>query len=245
VSGQGNDRLTKAERKEQARIEREEIQRKQAARKRNRIVSLIVGLAIAAVVIGALVLLGGGNEAPGTSVSPAAGTVALPDPSTLPGIMQTPPPWSNNIAQANQRLAVLDLPGLSDTILHHHARLWIYVDGQPAIVPADIGISQTVASPLHTHDETGTVHVESDDPDFKPVLGQFMDVWGLYFTKDCLGDACTEGDRQLRVFVDGQPYVGDPTQLPLTDQVAIVVTMGTQDQLPDPIPDSFTFNGAG
>ena len=35
--GSGDDqRLTKAERKEQARIEREEIQRKQSARKRNR-----------------------------------------------------------------------------------------------------------------------------------------------------------------------------------------------------------------
>ena len=245
MSGQGNDRLTKAERKEQARIEREDIQRKQAARRRNRIVSLIVGLAIAAMVVGALVLFGGESDAPGTSASPGAGTVALPDPATLPGIMRTPPPWPNNIAQANQRLAVLDLPGLSDTILHHHVRLWIYVDGQPVVVPADIGISQTVASPLHTHDETGTLHVESDDPDFKPVFGQFMDVWGLYLTQDCLGDACNDGDRQLRVFVDGQPYVGDPTRLPLTDQAAIVVTMGAQDQLPDPIPDSFTFNETG
>jgi len=245
VSGQGNDRLTKAERKEQARLEREEIQRKQASRKRNRTVALIVGLAIAAIVIGALVLLGGGSDTPGSSASPAPGTVALPDPATLPGIMRTPPPWSNNLPQTNERLAILDLPGLSDTVLHHHARLWIYVDGKPVVVPADIGISQTVASPLHTHDDTGTVHIESDDPTFEPVLGQFMDVWGLYFTPTCLGDACNDGDRQLRVFLDGQPYVGDPTQLPLNDQVAIVVTMGTSDQLPNPIPDSFTFNSTG
>jgi hypothetical protein len=247
VSAQGNDRQTKAERKEQARIEREEIQRKQAARKRNRTLSLIVGLVIGAVVVGALVLAGGNNDnvATGSSTPPVAGTVALPDPATLPGIMRTPPPWSNNVQQAAQRVTTLGLPGLSDTILHHHVRLWVYVDGQQQTVPGDIGLSQTVASPLHTHDESGLVHVESDDPNFAPVLGQFMDVWGLYMTQDCLGDACASGDRQLRIYVDGKLYAGDPAQIPLDDQIAIVVTMGTQDQLPDPIPDSFTFTGSG
>jgi len=85
------------------------------------------------------------------------------------------------------------------------------------------------------------VHVESADPNFQPVLAQFMDVWGVYFTQTCLGDACNDGDRQLRVFLNGQEYTGDPTLLPLTDQAAVVITMGTTDQLPDPMPDSFTF----
>jgi len=58
VSGQGNDRLTKAERKEQARIEREEIQRKQAARKRNRIVSLIVGVVATGIAVFIGIVLG-------------------------------------------------------------------------------------------------------------------------------------------------------------------------------------------
>jgi len=241
-------RLTKAERKDQARLEREEIQRKQSSRKRNRTVSLIVGLVLAAGVIGLVVMLGGNDEgSTSTSASPLPSGVTLPDPSTLPGVMQTAPPWSNNVQQANERLAMLGLPELSDTILHHHVRLWIYVDGQPVPVPAEVGFSQQlqVFSPLHTHDATGTVHVESADPEFQPVLGQFMDVWGLYFTPTCLGDACNDGDRQLRIFVDGQAYSGDPTLLPLTDQAAIVVTMGTSDQLPNPIPDTFAFGAQG
>jgi hypothetical protein len=232
VSAQGNDRRpTKAERKEQARVEREQIQRKQAARKRNRVVVIVVGIAMAAVVVGALVLFGGGDTGgPGASAT------------QLPGIMQTAPPWSNNTDQLAGRLQQLGLPGLSETILHHHIRVWVYVDGNPVVVPGNIGLSQTVASPIHTHDTTGTVHVESDDPNFQAVLGQFMDVWGLYFTSTCLGDQCNQGDRQLRVFVDGQPYVGDPTLLPLNDQSAIVITFGTQDQLPNPMPNTFTFN---
>jgi hypothetical protein len=245
----GDDqRLTKAERKERARLEREAIQRKQSSRKRNRTVSLIVGLVLAAAVIGLLVMLGGNdNGGTATSATPLPSGVTLPDPATLPGIMQTSGPWSNNVAQANERLALLGLPELSDTILHHHVRLWIYVDGQPVVVPKEVGYSQAlqVFSPLHTHDDTGTVHVESADPQFQPVLEQFMDVWGLYFTPTCLGDACNEGDRQLRVFLDGQQYTGDPTLLPLTDQAAVVITMGTTDQLPDPMPDTFTFGAQG
>ena len=240
--GSGDDqRLTKAERKEQARIEREEIQRKQSARKRNRTVTLFAVVVLAAVAIGLVVILGGNGD--DTTASPTPSGVTIPDPATLPGILQTPPPWDNNLAQANERLAALGLPELSDTVLHHHVRLWIYVDGQPVVVPMEVGYNQAlqVFSPLHTHDATGLVHVESADPNFQPVLAQFMDVWGVYFTQTCLGDACNDGDRQLRVFLNGQEYTGDPTLLPLTDQAAVVITMGTTDQLPDPMPDSFTF----
>ena len=43
------------------------------------------------------------------------------------------------------------------------------------------------------------------------------------------------------MFVNGTEWGGDPTQVPLTDQSAIVVTFGTSDQLPDPMPNTFTF----
>jgi hypothetical protein len=245
MGSRDDQRLTKAERKEQARIEREEIQRKQSTRKRNRTVTLIAVIVLAAVAIGLVVLFGGNGGGTTASVAPSGATI--PDPATLPGIMQTPPPWSNNVAQLPERLALLSLPDLNDAAgaLHHHIRLWIYVDGQPVVVPANIGLSPQAASPLHTHDETGLVHVESADLDFQPVFAQFMDVWGVYFTQTCLGDACNDGDRQLRVFLDGQEYTGDPTLLPLTDQEAVVITMGTPDQLPDPMPDSFTFGTQG
>ncbi|MEP6758875.1 MAG: hypothetical protein ABJB55_06750 [Actinomycetota bacterium] len=241
-----DQRLTKAERKEQARIEREQIQRKQSSRKRNRTMMLIGGLLLVAAVIGVVVLLGGNDNGP-TDASPLPPGVTLPDPATLPGIMQTPPPWSNNIDQLPERLALLSLPQLNDQAgaLHHHTRLWVYVDGHPVEVPANIGLSQQAASPLHTHDTAGVVHVESADPNFEPVLGQFMDVWGLYFTQTCLGDGCSSGDRQLRIFLDGQPYTGDPTLLPLTDQAAVVVTMGTNAQLPNPMPDTIAFGTQG
>ncbi len=235
-------RPTKAQRKEQARIERDEIQRKQASRSRNRIISLVVGVVVAAGVIALVVVLGGGNSTEGAQSS---AVTSIPPPDTLPGILKTAPPWSNNTDQLPARLAALDLPELSDTAgaLHHHIELYIYVDGNPVVVPANIGLSNQAASPLHTHDDTGLVHVESADPNFQPVLGQFMDVWGPYFTSTCLGDQCNEGNKQLRVFLNGQQYVGDPTLMPLTDLTAVVITFGTEAQLPDPMPSSFPTAG--
>ena len=111
-------------------------------------------------------------------------------------------------------------------------------------MPANIGLSNQAASPLHTHDDTGLVHVESADPNFAPVLGQFMDVWGVYFTQNCLGDQCNQGgDKQVRVFENGQQYTGDPTLMPLTDLTAVVITYGTEAQLPHPMPSSFPSAG--
>jgi hypothetical protein len=242
VANTDQGRPTKAQRKEQARLEREEIQRKQAARSRNRVISLVVGVIVAAGVVGLVVLLGGKGGSTDAGSTPPA--LVLPPPDSLPGMMHAQP-WPNNTDQLPARLAALDLPELSDVAgaLHHHIQLYISVDGQPVTVPMNIGLSSTAASPLHTHDDTGLVHVESADPNFAPVLGQFMDVWGVYFTKDCLGDQCNQGDKQVRVYENGQLYTGDPTLMPLTDLTAVVITYGTQDQLPKPMPSSFPTAG--
>ena len=222
------DRATKAERKEQARLEREAIQRDMARKRRTR--SLLLGgiLAIAVVALVAIVMTSRSEE-----------------PSTpsgeLPGMMTSTTPWGNNVEDLAARLEILDLPGLSETILHRHTRLEINVNGQPVEVPANLGINQDagIFSPLHTHDVDGVIHTESDDPNFSPNLGTLFDVWGLRLTDDCIGAYCAEGNKELRVFVDGEEVTGDPREVPLTDLSVIVVTYGAEEQLPDPIPSGF------
>ncbi|TMK92102.1 MAG: hypothetical protein E6G37_09680 [Actinobacteria bacterium] len=237
-------RQTKAERKEQARRERVELERRIASRKRGRRRALVLGVVVAAIVGGILFALSQGNtNAADGSASPSV-SVRLPDPATLPGILRTAPPWPDNIAQANERLAQLSaitpLPQLGAT-LHHHANLLIYIDGQQFPVAAGIGYNPdaNVFSPLHTHDTSGVVHVESADPTFQPVLGQFFDVWGVYLTKDCLGDKCAAGDQTLRAYVNGKEWTGDPTQIPLNDEQVIVLAFGSANQVPNPVPASF------
>lgn len=232
--GQGADaggRQTKAEKKEQARLDRIALERKMSSRKRNRRIVVVAVVAAAALIVGVVFATGGFRDE----------GVDLPNPDTLAGMLRTAPPWSNNTEQLPARLQELALPALNEQILHHHVRLFIYVDGKPVTVPANIGLSAQAASPLHTHDTSGTVHVESADATFEPVLGQFFDVWGVYLTKDCLGGRCDDGTSSLRVFVNGNEWDGDAPQVPLTDLSAIVVTFGTDDQLPDPMPNTFTF----
>ena len=119
------------------------------------------------------------------------------------------------------------------------------VDGRRVTVPAGIGIddAEGFISPLHTHDESGVIHVES--PDVRTfTLGQFFSVWGLRLTPRCLGGYCATGAKQLWVFVDGKRFSGDPRLLPLTAHEEILVAYGTRGQLPRPIPARFDF-GAG
>jgi hypothetical protein len=81
-------------------------------------------------------------------------------------------------------------------ILHNHVSLNVTLDGNPITVPAQIGIEQpgnpedgllygdhtldkygmSGMSPLHTHDDTSTIHVESNIiRNF--TLGEFLSIW--------------------------------------------------------------------
>jgi hypothetical protein len=136
----------------------------------------------------------------------------------------------------------LDVLTAEGTVLHIHEHLDLFVDGQQQKVPADIGIDQAngILSPVHTHDATGIIHVESPRArDF--TLGEFFDVWGVPFTSQCIGTLCTNGSRQLTVFVDGSQVKGDPRAVKLAPHQEIVVAYGTPAQIPDPVPSSFAF----
>ena len=217
-------RLTKAERKEQARVEREAIQRRMAARRRNRLAGLGVLLVAGAVAITLLVVLGGdGSNGPIDDSQ-----------SSLPGVLTTNAPWPANTDQLAARLQQLGMPaeGIAE---HLHAYLSIYVHGQQEAVPANIGLTERLFAPLHTHGTDGTLHVESASP-YQFTLGQFFDVWGVRFTSTCIGGYCASDDDQLRVYENGQPVAGDPRNTPLSDQAVIVVAFGTEQEVPNPVP---------
>lgn len=228
-----DDRPTKNERKDQARLEREQIHAHMARRKRARVGGLIVGLGAAAIVVVLLVMLSEEPAPPGTQ----------PSGTALPGMMTSPVPWGANLDELGDRLTLLNLPAMQDNSGHAHNRLFLYVNGEPVAVPVDIGWNEAagVVAPLHTHDDTGTLHIESADPAWVPTLGTFFDVWGLRMTADCIGAYCTQGDDELRVFVDGEPFEGDPRSIVMEDQKTTVIAFGAEDELPDPVPDSFTF----
>jgi hypothetical protein len=94
VSNQRNDarRPTKAERKEQARLEREALQRQMHARKRNRTIGLSLVALAAVVAIVAVVVLQPGSDADTALASPADLLEQAPDAAQAAGCseVQTP-----------------------------------------------------------------------------------------------------------------------------------------------------------
>ena len=218
---------------------RREAQRARAAaaqRRRERRRRLGLGAALAVVLvagIGAVAV-----SAAHRGRQPATATAALA------GLQTGPAPWDANTADLAQRLHAIGVPPLSPvegTVIHIHQHLDIYVDGHRVTVPAGVGIDPAAGyAPLHTHDPSGIIHVES--PTVRTyTLGEFFAVWGVRFTPTCLGGECAGGGRQLRLYVNGRPYQGDPTGLVLASHQELVVAYGTAAQLPAPVPSSYRF----
>ena len=111
-------------------------------------------------------------------------------------------------------------PSKNKMVLHNHVTLNVTYNGQTQLVPQNIGIGENPLlygdhsldkygmqgmSPLHTHDASGTIHVESNTKrDFR--LGEFLDIWkGL-----------DVNDKTVQATVNGNP-VSDFRNIILND----------------------------
>lgn len=124
---------------------------------------------------------------------------------------------------------------------HYHAHLSILYQGQEVTVPGGIGIPDggSCLYWLHTHDDTGLIHVEApaaNDRGF--TLGQFFDVWHRPLSSTRVADFKASGDQQIKVWVDGQPSTANPRDIVLKAHEMIVIEVGPP--FVDP-PPTFTF----
>lgn len=163
---------------------------------------------------------------------------------TLPGIQTGEAPWIPEISNLSERWIMLGLPLLrtEGTTFHIHIHLDIFINGYPVWVPTYIGVNQKAGqiSDIHTHDTTGIIHIES--PKVQALtLGQFFGIWGVDFTSQNIGGYKNQSDKILKVFVNGKLYDGDSSQLELKSHQEIAITYGTDKELPQPIPASYTF----
>src|SRR5215211_3542768 len=108
-------------------------------------------------------------------------------------------------------------------VMHIHLSITIAgSNGKQMPLPTDIGINPSLwkdhsldqfgmqgMSPLHTHDSSGTVHVESNaQRDYS--LGQFMDVWGGIDSSKIIkvtSDGIEVEDYVSHVFKDGERII--------------------------------------
>ncbi len=115
--------------------------------------------------------------------------------------------------------------GTEKIVMHIHPHLTIKIDGETVAIPQNVGIdpelykdhsldtygmkmpgmsSMAGMAPTHTHDASGTIHVESTVVrDY--TLGDFFNVWGVTFTDTCIMDKCNDGTKTVKMFVNGQP----------------------------------------
>jgi hypothetical protein len=94
-------------------------------------------------------------------------------------------------------------------------------------------------SPLHTHDETGVIHTESETPQ-PNTLGQFFVEWNVKLDESCVGDFCRP-ETPIEIYIDGEKFGGDPRTILLTQGKQIAIVIGS---LPAEIPTTYDFSNA-
>lgn len=208
-------------------------------------------VAAAALLVLALAACGG----KGKTISPKY--TASPAPKPASGA----PPWPAppNAMELTRRAGLT--PETAEFLQYHvHAHLDIFVNGDPVRVPSGLGInikdpavkSEKLAdgtyayggisppcktaciSPLHTHDDRGILHTESKTPTPNK-LGQAFVEWAVRLSPTCVGGYC-KPQAHIVIFVNGQPFVGDPREIELSNLKEIAIVIGSP---PSSIPSSF------
>jgi hypothetical protein len=111
--------------------------------------------------------------------------------------------------------------------IHIHQHLAIFDHGKAITIPQYVGIPQGAQCIywLHTHTPDGIIHVEAPfDRSF--TLGDFFAVWGQPLDAKHVASAVAKRGNQLRVWVNGTRYAGDPKKIPLTAHEDIIIQVG-------------------
>jgi hypothetical protein len=149
-------------------------------------------------------------------------------------------PRPDNTGAAIKAAGLPALPAEALSV-HYHAHLDVIIDGQPVIVPPYIGIDikNRQISPLHTHDASGIVHIESPEPTTY-TLGQFFTEWAVRLTAQCIDSFCAGPTRQNIATVNGQTFSGDPSTIPFSPHQQITLWSGPPGPPPQ-LPSSYNF----
>ncbi|MGI8729515.1 MAG: hypothetical protein ACR2LK_05920 [Solirubrobacteraceae bacterium] len=210
-----------------------------------------LALAFAILALPALAGCGGSDRAATeTTASPAEDvqiTTAFGPMDKLPGVLRTAPPWPANREQLEPRLRAIGLPALTaeGRVVDIRQHLDLLVEAKQVRIPANIGIGEGLMAPLHTHDEVPSVIHVTSPTETSFSLGQFFAVWGVRLDARCIGSRCAGGGTELRTWVDGKRFGGDPTSLVLEDSQQIVIAYGTPAQMPEDVPATYDFEAAG
>lgn len=149
-------------------------------------------------------------------VIPTGATPSLPQ-------NEGPAPWPLP-DRAAERATVIRLPAYHDNgaAEHPHAHLGIFVDGARMPIPPNLGFPH---SPLHTHSDSGILHMETSDDTFVFTLRHLFQLWGVRITDSCIGSYCAP-HKPTTVFIDGKRHAGPVPAIELRPTATIVLVIG-------------------
>ncbi|HET9170574.1 MAG TPA: hypothetical protein VFN97_14130 [Actinospica sp.] len=220
--------------KKDAAQRRAELAAKQAAmaraeKRRKTAWGVSLGVLIAALVVGLTLFAIHTNNKDSAAVAASESANSTIGESNL-----LAPTWSGLKGQTIDGVGSNQMEQLA---YHIHAHLAIYVNGTQKTVPYGIGIEQPWSTQadgssefvdsgaafyyLHTHDDTGVIHIESPSQTLY-TLGQFFSEWNQPISSSEVGPY----KGAVTVFVNGSKYTGDPASIKLTSHEIIQIDLG-------------------
>ena len=181
-----------------------------------------VGILAVIVIVG--VLLANSGPVPSPSPSTALGPTATIGPPA--SLIAAPVLPTADASGAYPPISGVRCDLLEQTAYHIHAHVAIRFGGELHAVPADIGIRDTCLYWLHTHRDSGIIHVEAP-AETSFTLGQFFAVWGQVLAPRQVLDRPLTAFEGIYVFVDRVRYDGDPRAIVLSDLENIEIQVGT------------------
>ena len=93
----------------------------------------------------------------------------------------------------------------SSEISHTHSTLSIFIDGDEISIPQNIGIQDSVCPDgmrgIHTHDDTGRLHIETPSQIDAPV-GAFFNIWGETFNSEQIFNNVANSSKEVVMLVN-------------------------------------------
>jgi hypothetical protein len=145
------------------------------------------------------------------------------------------PTWSG---LKGQQIDGVSSNEMEELAYHIHAHLAIYINGAQKTIPYGVGIEEPWTTEadgssefvdsgaafyyLHTHDDTGVIHIESPTKKLY-TLGQFFAEWNQTLSSDQIG----KYTGAVTTYVNGSKYSGDPSNIQLTEHEVIQLDLGT------------------
>lgn len=127
----------------------------------------------------------------------------------------------------------------TQTAYHIHIHLTIYVNGRRVTIPKNVGINLTVGCFywMHTHTDDGIIHIEAPQKLRNLALDDFLTIWHDGFATLNFPPELNQ-DTGWRIYVNGQPFVGDvgsplSTEVPLNSHDIVTMEYGSEYVTPD------------